>query len=238
MSSRNRGASAVAYDKRENYPTPPHVAECMATLAEALSPRLVMEPSAGMGVVARAALRLVDPGSLIVVDPYDWPELQSLRAAGARWEQADFLSVRRSGTAAPDLIIGNPPFSRALDHTRHALYLLDDDGLLVFLLPAAYLHDGVRQDLRERHPPLLEIGLQERPSFSQAAGRGGGTDSVRYSVFVWSRAASSARAWVKLVAQTGTPKKPLLDPVWAEAGRALARVRTHGRGALATLTGG
>lgn len=238
MSSKGRGAPT---DKRENYPTPPHVADCMIEMVRHLvtrSPR-IMEPSAGKAVVASRLLPLAAAlvaddgvawhrqGFLEVVDPYDWPELERLVADdGAVWHREDFLKVKRSRDwrKRPGLIVGNPPFSKALEHIQHALYLLDDDGYLVFLLPSSFLHDGVRAELRQKHPPLIEVGLQERPSFSKAAGRGGGTDSVRYSVFVWDRSPHPARwGWPKVVARTGTPTQPYLDPLWAKVGRAIVR---------------
>jgi hypothetical protein len=220
-------------DKRENYPTPPHVADCMATLAAELRPPspAIMEPSAGMGVVARAVLRRMgDPHLLDVVDPYDWPQLEDLVANdGVTWHRRDFLTTARPDASdRPGLIIGNPPFSMALEHITHALYVLDDRGYLVFLLPASFLQDGVRKALRDKHPPLIEVGLQQRPSFSKAAGRGGGTDSVRYSVFVWEREARpNVCGWPKVVASTGTPSNPEVDPMWARVGRALREARDH-----------
>lgn len=237
MSSRNRGAPP---DSKENYPTPRHVADTLVAMAPSLGRQhAVLEPSAGAGLVAQALLDAgLEPALLDVCDPYHWPALEDLSSRGAaRWLRRDFVEVARPRNGY-SLIIGNPPFSKSADHVQHALHLLADDGILVFLLSAAWTHPKVRADLRSLHPPVIEVGLQERPSFSRAAGRKAGSDSVDYSIFAWRRQPDPQRIWwPKIVISTGTATAPSLDPALPQIRKYLEDLVRGSRGLTRELPG-
>lgn len=81
-----------------------------------------------------------------------------------------------------DLIIGNPPYSLALEFTEKCLSLLSDEGKLVFLLRTAFLESKKRYGFWQREPLSELYVLSKRPSFT-----GKGTDATSYSWFVWDK---------------------------------------------------
>lgn len=129
----------------------------------------VIEPSRGSGTFVRA---LESAGCVVTgvdIDPEVFPDVC-----------ADFVTLDPS-RYAPDAIVGNPPFSLAEEHTRHALKLVSrQGGVVAFLLRLAFLEGKARAAFWRDHPAAHVYVLSERPSFT-----GGGTDSAAYGVFVW-----------------------------------------------------
>lgn len=118
----------------------------------------VLEPSAGTGVLAKAAR---DGGALvdcIEIQPGLAHELRVLHGFDAV-RQADFLTL--SPSPSYDRIIMNPPFDRGrdCDHVRHAFEFLKPGGILVAVMSA-------RAEFREdkRHRALHEIVERCRPA--------------------------------------------------------------------------
>lgn len=146
-----------------------------------MQPRTILEPSAGKGVFVEAA-RAMWPSSLIYACDID-------REIGP-WPDATFswtLDYLHSDTAwldsreAPfDLIIGNPPFSLALEFVERSL---DLGTVVVFVLRLTFLASVKRAGLFAAHPPAAVWVLPSRPSFTDD----GKTDSADYGVFVWRR---------------------------------------------------
>lgn len=62
-----------------------------------------------------------------------------------------------------DLIIGNPPFSEALEHADKALELLAPSGLLALILPLAF--GTHKADWWESHRPGRVLMVTPRPEF-------------------------------------------------------------------------
>ena len=81
-----------------------------------------------------------------------------------------------------DVIIGNPPYSLALDFINKSLELLHPGGLLIFLLRTNFLESERRFKWWQEHPLSGLYTLHKRPSFT-----GRGTDATSYSWFVWER---------------------------------------------------
>ena len=81
-----------------------------------------------------------------------------------------------------DVIIGNPPYSLALDFINKSLELLHPGGLLIFLLRTNFLESEKRFKWWQEHPLSGLYTLHKRPSFT-----GRGTDATSYSWFVWER---------------------------------------------------
>ena len=79
-----------------------------------------------------------------------------------------------------DVIIGNPPYSLALDFINKSLELLHPGGLLIFLLRTNFLESEKRFKWWQEHPLSGLYTLHKRPSFT-----GRGTDATSYSWFVW-----------------------------------------------------
>lgn len=177
MSSTHRGAERVLYDA---YQTPPELTDAIVRrmLSDGVVQKgvsSVLEPSAGLGAFVGSVRQHLVPKRL---DAVDILVPDSLYRQGATLVlETDFLGYNRDGY---ELIIGNPPFSDAVEHIEHALSLLAPEGCLILLLRTAFVTTKRRKAFWAAHPCELEDRLVERPSFI-----GGGTDSSDYSVFVW-----------------------------------------------------
>ena len=170
MSSTGRAESRIAGDA---YYTPQPLANAIvsALVRDGHLKRddVVIEPSCGAGAFL---LYLAEAGCNAIgvdIDPEVEPDVC-----------ADFATLDPS-RYAPDAVIGNPPFSHAEEHTRHALKLVSrQGGVVAFLLRLAFLEGKARAAFWSEHPAAHVYVLSERPSFT-----GGATDSCAYGVFVW-----------------------------------------------------
>lgn len=157
--------------KNDAYYTPDTLASHLVALTDAawgLNGATVIEPSIGGGAFARA---LIDVGALVTGYDID-PAAAGLAVAPSTC--ADFLTV----DAAAEYVIGNPPYSQAEEHVRHALETATVG--VAMLLRLAFLESGKRVAFWAEHPAETVIVLQQRPSFT-----GGGTDSAAYGWFMW-----------------------------------------------------
>jgi hypothetical protein len=139
----------------------------------------ILEPSAGRGAFAIAAAFLPYREAVHAVDadPIRIAELpKQVGAVDVIARCADFLDIEGSF----NLIIGNPPYSGAEAHARHALSLRARHGVVAFLLRLAFLESQERQPFWSEHPASKIYVLSERPSFT-----GGKTDNSAYGFFVW-----------------------------------------------------
>jgi hypothetical protein len=179
MSSTKRGNSRETLDR---YYTPDHLALDCAVEAQHLcpSPRVVLEPSVGGGAFARAARELWPVGLTIVGADFD-PEAEG-RSTCDIFHNCDFLDLDLC-TDPPDLILGNPPYSRAEEHVRHALGTVVSGGVVGMLLRLAFMEGKRRSGFwleYGEHLASVHV-LAERPSFVA----GGGRDSCAYGWFLW-----------------------------------------------------
>ena len=98
---------------------------------------LILEPSAGMGALALAAMRIgqVKPGDIrcYEIDPVC---CEALRLEGFHVWCRDFLTV--PPVPCHDIILMNPPFAKGQDvtHVMHALHFLRPGGRLVAVMSA------------------------------------------------------------------------------------------------------
>lgn len=175
MSSTNRGSERRELDA---YNTPDEVAERLVRALWFERGAVVLEPHAGGGAFVRA-LRQRD----VIVYANDIAE-----TGGASWidparcSLGDFLDLQIGQfelIRALDWIVGNPPFTDAEAHIRHALTLAPN---VAFLLRLAMLESARRRALWAETPLADVFVLPERPSFT-----GGTTDSAAYAWFVWRR---------------------------------------------------
>lgn len=126
----------------DDWETPDAVARAVASLVRTQDcpayprDRVIVEAGAGTGQVAR----YLPSGSHAV-------ELQPLRAERGRqraphcqWHFDDFLTWEGVEAGTVDLVIGNPPFSRAADFINRGLELLAPRGRVVFVLPCDTFH--------------------------------------------------------------------------------------------------
>lgn len=162
------------------YFTPPELAQAIVERIEAdgyWRGGNVLEPSAGKGAFANAALYL-QPHSVTCfdIDPERCRELSA--EAIFRVRRCDFLQELIGDTY--ELVIGNPPFLGAEEHVRRALLMRAPFGCVAFLLRLAFLETVERQPFWAEHPASHVYVLTRRPSFT-----GTGTDNCAYGVFVW-----------------------------------------------------
>jgi len=135
--------------------------------------RGIWEPHVGGGAFARAVLRRWPKARLRVSD-LD-PTSPALLDMGG--ELGDFLTL----SGAPWLVIGNPPYSEAEEHVRHALEVTQRH--VVFVLRLAFLESATREAFWSGDGSCLRKVwvMAERPSFSTD----GKTDSCAYMAAWW-----------------------------------------------------
>ena len=142
----------------------------------------ILEPSVGGGAFVQALQKQPDADKFICtltgidIDP---------RANGFKFcpEKEVIKFCEYSPEKAPDLIIGNPPFSQAQEHILHALSLVNYGGHVCFLLRLAMLESKKRFNFWQKYPASHIFVLSERPSFTSD----GKTDSAAYAFFVWNK---------------------------------------------------
>ena len=136
------------------YPTPQEVAHRViseAQLRRSDPPLRVLEPSAGSGALAQAA---VDAGCSVECIEIQPKLAEELRGAGpyARVMEKDFLTHAPGEGRSYDRIVMNPPFDGGLDiaHVEHALRFLGPGGRLVAVMSAGTEFRETRQAKRFR----------------------------------------------------------------------------------------
>jgi protein-L-isoaspartate O-methyltransferase len=112
----------------------------------------VLEPSAGSGVLARAAREKGADVTCVEIQSGLAHELATLHRFDTR--QADFLSLDPADFEPFDRIIMNPPFDRGrdCDHVCHAFKFLKPGGTLVSIMSARAEHCN-----DARHKPLHDL---------------------------------------------------------------------------------
>lgn len=119
--------------KSQYFPTPPAVAALMIDAADLAPGMTVLEPSAGLGAIAKVAAPLV--ASVDCVDD-NGVFADALRRDRFVVTHADFLAV----PAEPryDRVLMNPPFARQADiaHVTHALGFVRPGGRVVAVMSA------------------------------------------------------------------------------------------------------
>jgi hypothetical protein len=178
--------SRTAAERRtlDRYYTPDEVARaCVATLP-ILDGDTVLEPSAG-GVAFLRAVRDSFPCSrlrALDLDPASPARLPEY--GGFEVEHADFATWSPPPEERIEWVVGNPPYSDAIEHVEAALRVARVG--VAFLLRLTFLESVERVSFwRETGATLDEVRvLARRPSFT-----GAGTDAMAYGWFVWNRRA-------------------------------------------------
>lgn len=148
-----------------------------------------LEPAVGDGVwITSAAVAAAQMGQRLVIG---WeacdldPNAKGEGLVGTLID--DFLEVSWSRTF--DLVITNPPNSKAFEFAKRALELVKPDGVVAFLMPLSWYAAQGRRVWLEEHPPYRVGVCPWRPSFGGPAaelqGTGNGTPTQVYALFVW-----------------------------------------------------
>lgn len=132
------------------FDTPKPLAEEIVSLADIRPGMQVLEPSAGIGNIAEAALFA---GAEVACFEIDRSRAEKLREMAAKdWGDAmmsvvatDFLSIDPS--PAYDRVVMNPPFAKQadIDHVLHAAKFLAPGGKLVAIMSASALYRSNRK---------------------------------------------------------------------------------------------
>ncbi|MET8609776.1 class I SAM-dependent methyltransferase [Streptomyces misionensis] len=127
------------------YPTPPNVVFDMLEHASIRVGHTVLEPSAGVGSLARPAAEQMGIVDCVEIDPRRAHVLRELGIA-RQVIQGDFLDLDPLAIPEPyDRILMNPPFSNAITHVMHALGFLKDGGTLLAAMPESVTWHPDRQ---------------------------------------------------------------------------------------------
>ncbi|MFF4391469.1 methyltransferase [Streptomyces sp. NPDC001552] len=116
------------------FPTPPSLVMQIVDLAGIYAGDTVLEPSAGSGAITSELARR---GGLVDSVELDTRRVEVLREQGdsRRVIAGDFLDLDPLDYAEGfDRIVMNPPFANGLDHIKHAIGFMKDDGILVSVM--------------------------------------------------------------------------------------------------------
>jgi SAM-dependent methyltransferase len=155
----------------------------------------VLDPGCGSGAILRAIMATAPfvHADLFGVEMHEGraEEARALFADARKHhiETRDFLTYE--GTSF-DLVVGNPPFSLAMDFVERSLTLTKPfRGTVAMLLRMNWLASQKRAAFHRANPSDIYV-LPRRPSFTPD----GKTDSTEYAWFVWGP--SRGNRWVIL----------------------------------------
>ncbi len=186
MSATNRGTKRNEYDF---YATPIDVVENFIKNYGGLSGK-ILEPSAGNGNIIKALNKQNIDCEIHAVEIRE-EEKSNLNKLSKKVFICDFLQEYNNDEKY-DVIIGNPPFSNAIDFTEKCLKMLKEDGKLIFLLRTSFLESKKRKEFWQKNPVSDLYVLSQRPSFT-----GKGTDATSYSWFIWDK--STTKQSIKII---------------------------------------
>lgn len=187
MSATNRGTVRKPHDF---YATPVDVVEnVLNNLDLSEYGDNVLEPSAGNGNIVQV-FKEHYPNKKITAMEIREEEVDNLKQCAGKVLIGDFLETKFNDKY--DVIIGNPPYSEALEFVNKSLELLSDDGILIFLLRTAFLESKSRYKFWQENPLSRLFTLSKRPSFT-----GKGTDATSYSWFVWDK--KDTKQYIKVI---------------------------------------
>lgn len=175
MSATNRGSKR---SKNDFYPTPYDSIEALLKNYDFSKHGLnVLEPSAGNGNICKM-YKDKYPNSNITGVELDERHIEELSTKCDKVICTDFMEFDTNNKF--DVIIGNPPFSMAVDFIKKSMEHLNENGVLCFLFRTALLESDCRFEFWKQNPVNGLLTLHKRPSFT-----GKGTDATSYFWFIW-----------------------------------------------------
>lgn len=177
MSATNRGTERKPHDF---YATPIDCIENFIDNYGGVISGDILEPSAGNGNVIKALRNKNINGDITAIEIRN-EEFDRLSEISDTVIIDDFLNGL-DHIKKYDYIIGNPPYTYAIEFVEKCLDLLKDDGKLIFLLRTAFLESKSRYKFWQENPLSGLYVLSKRPSFT-----GKGSDATSYSWFVWDK---------------------------------------------------
>lgn len=173
--------------------TPPTLAETVALAAEIKPGHMVLEPSAGHGALANAALW---HGGHVTCYDIDAKHVAILSAAGFETYQVDFMTTNPDPVF--DRVVMNPPFTRQQDvkHVMHALKFLKPGGRLVAIMSPSWLTRG--DNLSANFRKLLDCLSADTIALPEGSFKSSGTNVSTVLVTI-----SALEASVSVASQKG-----------------------------------
>ena len=178
ISSTNRGANRNGFDF---YATPIQAIEKLLTLEDFSNVKTILDPGAGSGNFSKVISKELGDISLDSVEIRPEEE-ENLKQTSTNVYISDFLDFETDKKY--DLIIGNPPFNKAIEFVEKSLSMLNEGGRLIFLLRTAFLESKARYEFWQKNPLSRLLVFSKRPSFTDS----GKSDSTSYSWFIWDKA--------------------------------------------------
>ena len=162
-------------DPHDNYETPPDAVHQL--LSNVKLDGGVWDPSCGRGNIVRT---MIEAGrSASGSDKYRWPT-PGLRLGVDVSFDYDFLKSMET----PSNIVMNPPYSKADEHVRHALRIVENDRLVCVLLRLTWVAAQKRADLLKHLTKVIIVGrLKMLPPDVPDRGHNGAVDFAWF-VFV------------------------------------------------------
>lgn len=190
----HRRARPREWAVHEAYFTPSAIVlQGLRSLATILQPRVVLDLGAGAGVFGQAA-RAVWPAARLVAVEIRASERVHLR------QHFDEVLVDDATTCRlpqADLVVSNPPFTRAARLAERALDIVRPGGAVGFLTRQTWGDADLVEELLRRRPPVAELTISGRASM---AGAGESTkDHFGYQWLVWRGRRPHAASWRRLL---------------------------------------
>lgn len=179
-----RVVSRTKRRKNDFYETPAWAVDAIVPLLPIREANaIIVDAGSGNGAIAAALEGKLGPGGEIVgVEKQE--ELVALardrNLYNAEFVVGDFEKDTIEYRGAPNIIIMNPPYSRAQEFVTRALRLVARGGIVVALLRLGFLSSRRRTEFHKKHPAAFYV-LNKRPSFTGD----GKTDASDYAWFVW-----------------------------------------------------
>lgn len=177
--------------KNDLYPTPLDFCRTSLNMLGQFKCTRVLDPGAGLGAWGKAVKEkyaepwvhhengnaIISPVTLTGVDIDD--KLAESKYYD-NWIKADYLKLKTNDKF--DLIVGNPPYSHAEEFVRKSFDLLDETGVIMFLLRLAFLESQERWNgLWQTNRPTIVYVSPRRLSFTGNRK----SDNTAYGLFVW-----------------------------------------------------
>lgn len=217
MSSRRKKKERLG-GEFESYATPAWcVDRLLDYLGDSLPRGMWHEPAVGEGAIVRAVDKRI-PGLMWTVGDIQ-PGINSVRApnsAGIMNDRTGIDFLQTSCEVPSDVLITNPPFSKAQAFVEHSLRE-HFATWNIFLLRLSFLEGAKRQSLFKWKPPTMVCVLPDRTSFTND----GCADSSAYAWFVWVRMPTKS---TELVLLETTPKSIRLEGKIARPKKIIAEV--------------
>ena len=203
--------------KNDFYPTPYGCALASVRWLKTtygINPSIILDPGAGTGVWGKACREVF---SIDNINPFIvGVELDKAHADNRvadndwqgynQWVTEDYLEYTPYRCDGFDLIVGNPPYSKADEFINKSMTLVRKNNskklwIIAFLLKLSYLGSQYRgKELFVKNPPLEVVAYSRRPSFSGD----GKTDGCEYGFFIWSNYNEWLRWYMDVYMEEGT----------------------------------